>query len=238
VPPTPQPLFFDTTGNWQFTTASTAGMNSLSVAGNISQSVSEVTATVHIDGSNCFDHLSAFTLSGKLAGSKITLASTSINGQMVTLFGDITGTSFTGAFKIEGGCAGGDQGTVSGAKIPSITSQLTGTLTTSENAAFSITAQVTQGSVRSDGTYGITGTASFGSSCFTSGTISSADFPAGSFILGDSVTLNIATDNGTLLFLGTADKSSGKITGDFSVTNGTCNVTGTAVFMTTGQWDY
>jgi hypothetical protein len=234
----PQPLFFDTTGNWQFATTSTAGMKPLSVAGSFGQSLSEVTAEVHVDGSDCFDPRTTVGLSGKLAGSKISFSSTSINGQVITLVGDVNGTSFSGTFTIEGGCAGGDQGTVTGVKMASVTSHLNATFTTSGKEVFTATAQLTQGSARSDGSYGITGTAAFGPSCFKSGTISSATFPSGSFILGASVALRIETDNGTISFQGTANQATGEIAGNYVVSDGTCSQTGTAVFVATGQWDY
>jgi len=230
-------LFFDTTGNWQFTTTFSKGMNSLSAAGSFSQSVSEVSGTVHVAGSNCFDELAAVGLTGKLASSKITFTSTSVSGQVITLVGNITGTSFTGTFAIEGGCAGGDQGAVTGVKMPSITSTLNGTFTSSGKEAFTLTAEVTQGSANSDGSYGITGTTTFGPSCFKSGTIISGDFSSASFIAGASVVLEIETDNGTISFHGTAAQS-GEISGDFVISNSTCNQTGTAVFVAGGQWDY
>jgi len=212
-------------------------MNSLSAAGSFSQSVSEISGTVHVAGSNCFDELTAVGLTGKLVSSKITFTSTSISGQVITLVGNINGTSFSGTFAIEGGCDAGDQGTVTGVKMPSITSQLNGTFTTSGKEAFTLTAQITQGNANSDGSYGITGTASFGPSCFKSGTITSGDFSSGSFIAGTFVVLEIETDNGTLFFHGTAAQS-GQISGDFVISNSTCNQTGTAVFVATGQWDY
>lgn len=237
--PTPQPLFFDTTGNWQFTTTSTAGNLSLSIAGSIDQSVSAVTATVHVDGSNCFDPLTAIALTGKLASTQISFTSTAVNGQVITLVGDISATSFAGTFAIEGGCAAGGHGDLKGAKVPSITSHLNGTFATSGgNATFNVTAQVTQGSASPAGTYDITGTAAFGPSCFKSGTITSATFPSGSFILGTAVALEIATDNGILSFHGIVNQATGEITGDYVISNGTCSQTGTAVFVATGQWDY
>jgi len=234
----PQPLFFDTTGNWQFTTTSTTGSKALSIAGSIGQSVTEISGAVHVSGSNCFDQLATIDLTGMLTGNRISLISKSVNGQVIEFVGNISDTAFSGTFTIDGGCAGGDQGNVSGAKIPSITSQLNGTLTTSGNEAITVTALVTQLRASADGSYGITGTATFGPSCFKSGTISSATFPAGSFILGTSVTLAIETDNGTILFHGTANQVTGEIDGDYVVSNGTCSQTGTAAFIAAGQWDY
>jgi hypothetical protein len=237
-PSPPAPLFFDTSGNWQFTTTSTAGAMPLSIAGSIDQSVSELSGAVHVDGSNCFDRLTTVRLTGTLTGNKISLTSTSVNGQVIGFVGDITGTAFTGTFTINGGCANGDQGNVTGAKIPSITSQLSGTFSASGKEAFAVTAQVTQGSAGSGGTFGITGTVTFGPSCFSSGTITSGIFPFGSFILGTSVALEIETDNGTVAFHGTADQTTGEISGDYTVSGSTCNQTGTAVLTATGQWDY
>ena len=236
--PPPTPLFFDTSGNWQFATTSTAGAMSLSIAGSIDQSVTELSGAVHVNGSNCFDPLTTVRLTGTLTGNKILLTSTSIDGQVITLGGDITDTAFTGTFTINGGCANGDQGNVTGAKIPSITSQLSGTFTASGREAFAVTAQVTQGSASSEGTFGITGTVTFGQSCFSSGMITSGTFPSGSFILGTSVALEIETDNGTVAFHGTANQTTGEISGDYTVSGSTCNETGTAVLTATGQWDY
>ena len=236
--PLPARLFFDTTGNWQFTTASTAGAVSLSIAGSIDQSVTEVSAALHIDGSNCFDQLTTVRLSGTLAGNKISLTSTSVSGQVINFAGDITDTAFTGTFTINSGCADGEHGNVTGAKIPSITSQLSGTFTASGQQTFAATAQATQGNASSEGTFGITGTVTFGPSCFSSGTITSGTFPSGSFIMGTSVSLEIETDNGTVVFHGTANQTTGEIRGDYMVLNGTCSQTGTAVLTATGQWDY
>src|SRR5215467_5508323 len=234
--PTPQLVFFDVTGNWQFTTASTAAMKPLSIAGSFNQSLSEVRGTIHVVGSDCFDPLTTVGLAGKLASSNITLTSTSTSRQVIKLAGHIGGDSFSGTFSIEGGCAGGDQGTVTAVKMPSITSQLTGTFSVSGEQAFTLTAQLTQSAANSDGSYGITGAATFGPSCFKTGTIVSGDFTSGSFILGSSVRLEIESDNGTISFHGTADQS-GHIKGDFAISNSTCNKTGTAVFVATGQWD-
>jgi hypothetical protein len=237
-PPPPAQLFFDTSGNWQFTTTSTAGAMPLSIAGTIDQSVTELSGAVHINGSNCFDRLATVRLTGTLAGNKTSLTSTSDDGQVITFVGDITDTAFTGTFTINGGGANGDQGNVTGAKIPSITSQLSGAFTASGKEAFAVTAQVTQGNARSEGTFGITGTVTFGPSCFSSGTITSGTFPSGSFILGTSVALEIETDNGTLAFHGTANQTTSEISGDYTVSGSTCNQTGTAVLTSTGQWDY
>ena len=86
--------------------------------------------------------------------------------------------------------------------------------------------------------FGITGTATFDTPCFSAATLSPGSFPSGSFILGTLVSLEIKTDNGTLAFLGTVDPLTEYMRGTYSVVGGTCDQTGTAVLVLTGQWDY
>lgn len=52
------------------------------------------------------------------------------------------------------------------------------------------------------------------------------------------VSLEIKTDNGIVVFLGTVDPLTEYMSGTYSVVGGTCDQTGTAVLVLTGQWDY
>jgi hypothetical protein len=212
-------------------------MSSLTIAGSINRSGNAVSGAVHADGSTCFDQLTTMGLTGTVMGGNILLTSASISGQVMTFTGTATDTALTGTYTISGGCADGDHGNVTGAKIPSITGQLDGTFTTSGAGSFNATAQLTEGSASSDGSFGITGTFTFGASCPASGTITSGTFPSGSFIVGTSVTLLIETGNGTVVFHGTADPVSGEISGDYTVSGGACDQNGTALF-TANPWDY
>jgi hypothetical protein len=233
-PPGPPP---NIAGNWQLTTTSTAGMSPLTIAGSINQSSNSLAGAVHADGSACFDQLITIGFTGTLTGSNILLTFASIGGQVMTFTGNVTDTAFTGAYTIKGGCADGDHGNVTGFKIPSITGQLNGTFTTSGAGSFDVTAQLTQGNARSEGSFGISGTFTFGSSCLRSGTITTGTFPSGSFIIGTSVTLEVETGNGTVVFHGTADPATGEISGDYMVSGGTCAQSGTALFAAS-PWDY
>lgn len=85
-------------------------------------------------------------LTGTLTGSNISLTSTSVGGQVTTFTGSITDNALTGTYTINGGCANGDQGNVTGIKIPLIAGHLSGTFTTSGKEAFDVAADVTQGS--------------------------------------------------------------------------------------------
>src|SRR5207244_979215 len=119
---------------------------------------------------------------------------------------------FTGTYTINGGCANGDQGKVTGIKIPYIPNALNGTFTTSGGGTFDVAGDIAQDSANSDeGSFGITGTVTFGTSCFSSGKITSGTFPSGSFIMGTSVALEFEAGNGTITFLGTWNLEKGEI---------------------------
>src|SRR5438874_9955013 len=122
---TPQGL--NIAGNWQFSITSMAGMSPGTIAGSIAQSGSAISGAVHVEGSNCFNRLTTMDLTGTVTGSKISLTSTSVSGQVTTFTGSITDTAFTGTYTINGGCANGDQGNVTGTKIPTLPTIFSGT---------------------------------------------------------------------------------------------------------------
>ena len=72
----------------------------------------------------------------------------------------------------------------------------------------------------------------------TSGTITSGTFPSGSFIIGTTVTLVIDSGNSTVAFHGTANPTTGQISGNYTVVGGGCDQTGTAVLDASSPWDY
>jgi hypothetical protein len=182
--------------------------------------------------------MSTVSLAGTLSGSNILLTSSPVSGQVVTFTGSISDTSFTGTYTISGGCADGDQGSITGSKVASISGTLNGTFTPAVGEGFQAVVQVSQNNATTAGTFGLTGTVAFSSSCLSSGTIKSGTFPAGSFVLGTSVALEIGTDNGTIVFEGTIDQVSGEITGEYKVFGGTCDSTGTAVLAASDPWGY
>ena len=239
-------LDLNVTGNWQFSTTSTAGMPPASIAGSIGQSGASVSGATHVDGSNCFDHLTTVGMTGTLTGSDLSLTSSSANGQVISFTGTISDdalngadSAFTGTYTISGGCANGDHGSVTGIRIPFIGNTLNGTFTTSGGATFDVAGDEAQyGTPSTEGSYGISGTVSFRTSCFSSGTVKPGTFPSGSFIIGTSVALEIKTDNGTVTFLGTLNRDRSEIRGAYTVVGGTCDDTGTAVLVVSSPWDY
>jgi hypothetical protein len=233
----PPPLFLKLAGNWQFSMTSTTAGTSLTVAGIINQTSTSVSGAVHVNGSDCFDSLTTIALTGTLTGSSISLSSTSVVGQVVTLTGTISDDAFIGTYTIKGGCASGYQGKVTGIKVPPITGTLNGTFAPSGDATFNAVAHFSQGITSSVGTFGLTGTVTFATPCFGSGTLKSRTFPSGSFIMGTSVALEIESDNGIVNFVGTVNPDTGEIRGDYVVSGGTCDQAGTAV-LDANPWDY
>ena len=226
-------------GNWQFSTTSTAGMPALTIAGRIDQSGRSVSGAVHVAGGSCFDQQNVIGLSGTLTDGNVSLASAPVDGQVITFAGNITikanfPDTLTGTYAINGGCANGDQGNVTGFSVGSIAGNWAGNLTTAGGTTIQMSAQLAQDGASSEGSFGLTGTITFDGACFKSGTITSGTFPSASFILGTSVTLEIETDNGTIAFLATAD-SDGLISGNYTVSGGPCESTGTGYLS---PWEY
>jgi hypothetical protein len=178
-------------------------------------------------------------LTGTLNGSDLVLTSLSVDGQVIAITGTVGDTSFTGTYRTAGGCADGDQGSVIGTRIPLIANQLQGTFTGSGQTKFDVVGDIAQsGTASSDGSYGITGTVTFNTPCFSAGTIRSGTLSSGSYILGSTVALEVETDNGTVTFLGTLNGERSQVNGDFIISGGTCNSTGTAVLSVSSPWDY
>jgi hypothetical protein len=242
-PPVTPPPIPNVAGNWQFSATSTVmGKPPLTFAGSLSQADSTVSGALHVDGSNCFNQLTTMGLTGTVTADSTSLTSTAINGQVVTFTGHFTNSTFTGTYSVNGGCAAGDQGSVNGVAVYlAAADSWGGTFTSSDQKTFNVSGDFAQSTTPSSaGSFGITGTATFDTPCFSAATISPGSFPSGSFVLGTLVSLEIKTDNGTVTFIGTADVSpvTGVIRGSYNVSGGTCDQTGTAVVVLTGQWDY
>ena len=238
---TPPPItgdFVNIAGNWHLDALSTdLGTPTVAIDGAISQSGTSLSGEVHVDGSNCLDRLTTVGLTGTVSGNNVSLTSTSMAGQFTTLSGSSNGNSFAGTYTIKGGCA--EQGRVTGRRILPISNAFTGTFTASGGESFDVGGNVAQDNrAGSEGSFGLSGTVSFRTSCFSSGTFKSGTFPSGSFIIGTSTALEIETGNGTVTFLGRLNPATGKTAGDYTVSGGTCDQTGTALLFAANPWDY
>jgi hypothetical protein len=228
-------------GNWQFTASSTVpGKPPLTFSGSIGTAGNAVSGALHVDGSNCFDRLTTIALTGTVTAGSTSLTSAAIDGQVVTFTGNFADFAFNGTYRINGGCAGGYQGKLTGINVWNIGNNLSGTFTNSAQKTFNIMGKIAQSSsASSDGSFGITGAATFNTPCLSAGTIQPGTLPSGSFILGMSVSLEAETSNGILTFLGTLNQDgSGEISGNYIVSGGGCDESGTAVLHVAGEWDY
>jgi hypothetical protein len=228
------------TGNWQFSTTPTGGMPPLTIAGSITQSDSSEAGEVHVDGSSCFDQRIAIALTGTLMNGDVSLTSTAVDGQVITLAGSISKKAgfpyaLTGTYAINGGCADGDQGNVTGIEVSSISGNWAGDLTSQTGDVNRIVVTLTQGSATPEGRYPMTGIAGFEvGTCFKEATILSGTFPSGSYIMGRAVTFEVGTDNGIITLVGTTDHG-GLMEGTYTIAGGTCEHTGTWYLS---PWEY
>jgi hypothetical protein len=234
-------------GNWQFTVASTIPgkppltfAGSLNLSGTAASSGLQSSGALHIDGSDCFNRLTTIGFTSTANGSSTSLTSAPVDGQVVTLTGNFVGATFNGTYRVGGGCAGGNQGTLTGSNIDNIRNALSGTFTNSTQKTFNLIANINQSdSANSDGSFPISGTATFDTPCFSAGTIQPGTFPSGSFILGDTVALEVETGKGVLTFLGNLSESgSGEVDGNYTLSGAGCDDSGIAVLHVKGAWDY
>jgi hypothetical protein len=156
------------------------------------------------------------------------------------LIGNFADTTFNGTYKINGGCAAGEQGSLSGVNISNIGKNLSGSFINFAQKTFNVVGEIAQSdSASSDGSFPITGTGNFDTPCFSTGNIQPGTLSAGSFILGESVALEVETSKSILTFIGTLSQSgSGAVIGNYTVSGGGCDDSGTAVLQVAGQWDY
>ncbi|RZU41646.1 hypothetical protein [Edaphobacter modestus] len=82
---------------------------------------------LHVPCSNCFNRLPPLGLTGTPTADNTSLTCTAFEGQVVTFTGNFINATFTGTYSIHGGCAAGDQGSVSDINIPYIANLLNGT---------------------------------------------------------------------------------------------------------------
>jgi len=230
----------NTSTNWQLsaTSINPAGPSPAKIAGTIIPTGGAVAAALHAHGWKCFDQQTTITLTGTQTAGNISMTSASVNGQVVTFAGAITKKSnfpdvFNGTYTVSGGCADGDHGNVTGFSVYSMTGNWAGNLTTAGGGNIHWNAELAQGNPDSEGSFGLSGAITF-DSCFGGGNITSGTFPSASFILGQSVDLEIKISNGTVTFVVTADDD-GLIRGNYAVSGGSCDSSGAGYLS---PWEY
>jgi len=217
-----------TQGNWSVTaTSSNPSTGTFHVGGNLTQNGSTLSATMYVFGSLCFDVSQPISLTGTINGKEATLASTKINGQVISVAATATTASaLNGTYTITGGCGSGDSGTVAANAVPSISATWGGYLTGPGGSSVALSIQLAQNAQASaDGTFALTGNLVYaGSSCSASGTITSA-FVAGSYILLNANTVETDGSVGNVSYtkvLLDSSQSPQNMMGTYQVGSGLC----------------
>ena len=233
-PSSPSPVLGGVvTGNWRFSLSSTRAGVPTAASGSIYESATAgpdgtFTAAVLLLNGGCYAGSSQIPLSGLTTTSALTLHSFNVEGQYLAIQGDIynAGNTVKGSYQIQGGCATGANGDISGVRLAPLTGTFTGSDDTLHTIAVSLT-QTTQSA--GDGTFLLSGTiATQGSTCFASGATSVP--PLGGTegsVTGSSVNITFRMDDpaGTHLFMtGSFNDAATVLTiSRYSITGGACD---------------
>jgi hypothetical protein len=191
-------------GNWSMT-ATKSGGAVFYIGGNLTQSGTNLAGTMYVVNSLCYSPSQTVTFTGTVKGTKITLISDSVGGEVLNVTASGTNGSLTGTYGIAGGTTcNGDSGTIVANPVPSISATWSGPIVGDANADPNVTLAIafTQAATASaDGTFAVTGNITYtGSTCSQTGTI-----PANSsFIVGPYLLVNNATTDDGATFSYTA----------------------------------
>ncbi|MBZ5667450.1 MAG: hypothetical protein LAO30_22980 [Acidobacteriia bacterium] len=221
-----------TPGNWSVTATSVdPAVGTIHVGGNLTQSGSDLSGSMYVVGSMCFDVSQPVSFTGTMTGTTVTLTSTAVNGQVFSVTATLTtGTDMSGTYAITGGCANGDHGTAVANAVPSIGGTWNGAVVGSDGSSVPLSVALTQDPTASaDGSFPLTGTLAYttsvGNTCSVSGTITNA-FVAGSYVLMNADTVEKDGSAGSVFYNNVLLDSSTTplhMTGTYQVAGGDCD---------------
>lgn len=228
------------TGNWQFqTTTTTAPVPFTSLAGFINEQSDKpgvndlTTAALQAQPSSCYLGAPVIPLGapvipmqGATQGTALGLRSFSVNGQYLTLNAtkDATATHLNGTWVVNGGCANGAAGTISGTRYAPLNGTFSGAISGSPPAKTLQLSLLQYDAGTGDGVFPVTGSATMtGFTCFTSGTLASTD---GS-VIGSSAVLTFSTNDmggAKMVLTGSFDPTAKTLTlSSVQVNGGSCS---------------
>lgn len=221
------------TGNWQIQlTAKNSPAPISSMAGYLDESGTGdsvfTTAALEAETTGCYENAATVPMYGETSGSDVTLASFTVNGQMLSIDvqANADGNQFSGSYTISGGCAGGAKGTVTGTEYAPLSGTFNGT-TAGSSSGVTISLALSQDAAGTGlGTFPTSGSAAFGGiGCFSSGTLAAED----GNVIGESVTLEFATNDSQgarVQMKGTMDAAASTLTlSSIEVNGGGCSGT-------------
>lgn len=205
------------TGNWQLVATATNGTPAFSnFAGFINQPLNGgLTAVFQVEPGTCYLGATTVPTSGTVTGTDVSLSSFSVNGQYIYITSTVNATNdqLTGTYQINGGCANGGTGTITGTRYAPLSGTYKGMLGSSSRTA---TLSLTQGALGNGSGYSpVTGSATFsGISCFTTATLGAND----GTVLGSAAQLTFtATDGETVTLIGSINP----VADSLSISSGT-----------------
>lgn len=236
------------TGNWSMATTPTVGPP-FQFGGYLQNNSGVITGTLHITNptGGCFTFNAATSsmpaepvnipVTGTLNGSNVlVLTSSAVNSNTLTINGVMNGTNNTltsGTYSFSGGgCASGDNGSITGNQDSSFTFTYTGSLTSAGSVgAIGISANLLQQGPDVNGLFSVTGftssppailfTGPGSTTCFTNGIVSNLTVIAGNYVF-ITLTTN-GTPAGTVQLTGTTTSTDKTISGTYQTTAGACN---------------
>jgi hypothetical protein len=213
-------------GNWSMT-ATKSGGSVFYIGGTLTQSGTNLAGTMYVVSSLCYSPSQTVTFTGTVKGTKITLISDSVGGEVLNVTATGTNGSLTGTYSIAGGTTcNGDTGTITANPVPSISATWSGPITGSGGSSVNLAIAFTQAATASaDGTFALTGNVTFtNSSCSVNGTVDTS-FIAGPYLVVNGNTTEVDGSAGTFTYTQVLLNNAASPTsmqGTYSVTWGLC----------------
>jgi hypothetical protein len=190
-------------GNWSMT-ATPSGAATFSIGGNLTQSGTNLVGTMYVINSLCYSPSQTVAFTGTVKGSKVTLTSASVGGEVLSITASGTAGSLTGTYSIAGGTScNGQTGTLVANPVPSVSGTWTGPIVDGNgDLNAKLTIALTQAATASaDGTFAVTGKLTYsGSTCSVSGTLQTSSFMAGTYIVVQGDTIEFDGSAGTFTY--------------------------------------
>lgn len=220
------------TGNWQAAVTGATGSPVTAFAGSVTETTSTsdagqyTMALLQFQGP-CFIASPLLPMQGNIKAAAVGLDSYTVNGQAVHIAAtaNSAGTSMTGTYSVQGGCAGGATGNFSATRYAALTGTFAGTVAVAGAAGNKAVLSLTQGTDSTgSGTFLLTGTLTLaGTGCSLNATAatSMANAVRGSQA---ALTLNASDGSGGVATIsGTFDPAAAIFTPSvFNVQAGSC----------------
>ena len=190
--PTPSESLSIKPGNWNFGATSSTNPNSgqFLIGGHLQQSGNTITGILHIASSRCFKVDRDVPVSGTIEDGTADLHSLPIDHQV--LHASLIGhdSTMVGNYSFSGGCSNGDEGSLNGNLVPTVSGIWNAIDTQPDKSASGVNMALAQSEhANGHGVYPLSGTFAFtASSCQVSARVTSG------YVAGNILVINATTD--------------------------------------------